>query len=336
MSGERAPDGACSPLEPRLAPGSEDLVSEAFARLAGVYPILSMTFDDDDRVDHAALIAQAGFLIETGVDGIGFGFGSEIYRLTDRERDDALTAVADAVAGRVPIISATSAHSTHATLERSRAAREAGTSILMITPPGMAALQPDQIRAHYTVIAESIGLPMIVQDAPSFSGVSMPESLLVQLAREIEAVVAVKTEAFPTAPKVSGLVARIGDAATVLGGAGGIDYMHELERGASGTIPGAALPELFLAIHRLFSRGERDTARSLFNRFAPLGYLAWRSTDTFLFTQKEILRRRGIIPNARMRTPSEPIDPDYLRELDQLLNELGIDGIGRNWSVPLH
>jgi 4-hydroxy-tetrahydrodipicolinate synthase len=307
-------------------------MSAPYPRLTGIYPILSMTFHDDDSVDHDSLIAQAEFLIETGVHGIGFGFGSEIYRLTDAERDAALRAVATAVIGRVPIIVATSAHSTAATRERSLAARDAGASILMITPPGMAALQPDQIYAHYETIARDVRMAIIVQDAPSFSGVAMSESLMERLAREIEEVVAVKIEAIPPAPKVGAMVSRVGDSAAVLGGAGGIDFIHELERGASGTIPGAALPELFLSLFHFHEQGRETEARALFNRFAPLAYLTWRSTDSFLFTQKELLRRRGIIPNSRMRAPSEVIEATYMTELDALLSDLGIDQIERTWN----
>jgi 4-hydroxy-tetrahydrodipicolinate synthase len=304
--------------------------------LRGIYPILSMTFHSDDTVDHRGLIAQSEFLIAAGADGIGFGFGSEIYRLTDQERDDALAAVSRAVDGRAPIIVATSAHSTAATLQRSRAARDAGASILMITPPGMGAFQPEQIFTHYDTIGREIELPIIVQDAPSFSGVAMPEALMERLAVEIDQVIAVKIEVLPPAPKVGRMAGRIGDAAVVLGGAGGIDFIHELERGAAGTIPGAALPELFIAIYRLFDAGEHEQARALFHRFAPLGYLAWRSTDTFLFTQKEILRRRGIIPNARMRHPSEIIDRAYMDELETMLRDLDIDELGASWDPMSH
>jgi 4-hydroxy-tetrahydrodipicolinate synthase len=307
-------------------------VNNSYQPLAGIFPILSMTFHNDGQIDHDSLIAQAEFLIETGVDGIGFGFGSEIYRLTDAERDAALRRVAIAVNGRTPIIAATSAHSTAATLARSSAARDAGASILMITPPGMAALQPDQIFTHYATIARQLQLPIIVQDAPSFSGVAMSEALTERLAREIHAVVAVKIEVLPPAPKVGAMVSRVGDSSAVLGGAGGIDFIHELERGAAGTIPGAALPELFLAVFRAFRDGRHAEARALFHRFAPLSYLAWRSTDTFLFTQKELLRRRGIISNTHMRAPSEAIEPAYLAEFETLLSDLGIDDIGRSWN----
>jgi dihydrodipicolinate synthase/N-acetylneuraminate lyase len=302
-------------------------------KLDGIIPILSMTFHDDDTIDHASLLAQAEFLIETGVTGVGFGFGSEIYRLTDAERDAALSGVATGLAGRIPIIVATGANSTHATVLRSTAARDAGATVLMIVPPTYSSAGPDEVFAHYATIAEQVGLPIIVQDAPSMTGVIMSDTLMARLANEVELVVAIKIEVIPPAPKVGTVVAKLAGSASVLGGAGGIDFAHEMERGAVGTIPGAALPELFVAVWQAFRDGRNAEGRALFNRFLPLLNLSGRSTDTFLFVQKEILRRRGILPNARLRTPSERIDPLFIGELDAMLADLGIADLGRHWDI---
>ncbi|MGH2558001.1 MAG: dihydrodipicolinate synthase family protein [Thermomicrobiales bacterium] len=300
-------------------------------RIEGIIPILSMPFLDDDAIDVDSLVAEAEFLVETGVDGVGFGYGSEIVRLTDAERDAALVAVAGAIGGRVPIVAATGANSTRAALLRAEAARAAGADMLMITPPALPAVTPDDLCIHYATIAEQVRLPIIVQDAPGMTGVAMPATLLGRLA-EIERVVAVKVEAMPPAPKVSAVVACVGDAAGVLGGAGGVDFVHELERGACGTIPGAALPEFFIAVWRHAQAGQLAEARSTFNRFLPLLTLSARTADTFLFTQKEILRRRGILPSARLRAPCEPLDPAFLREVEALLGELGLAALGRSWQ----
>jgi 4-hydroxy-tetrahydrodipicolinate synthase len=301
-------------------------------RLEGIIPILSMPFLDDDAVDLDSLVAEAEFLAETGVDGIGFGYGSEIVRLTDAERDAALTAVAGALTGRLPIIAATGANSTRATLLRSEAAREAGADVLMITPPAVPSISPVDLIAHYGAIASRIELPIIVQDAPSMTGVTLSPELLGRLVTEIERVVAVKVEAMPPAPKVSAVAACVGGAATVLGGAGGVDFVHELERGARGIIPGAALPELFVAVWKLFSSGRRAAARTEFNRFLPLLALSARTADTFLYTQKDILQRRGILPSTRLRPPAERIDSCLAGELDALLDDLGLAALGRRWE----
>jgi 4-hydroxy-tetrahydrodipicolinate synthase len=297
----------------------------------GIIPILSMPFLPDDSIDLDSLVAEAEFLVETGVDGLGFGYGSEIVRLTDAERDEALATVARAIGKRLPLIAATGANSTRAAVRRAEAARAAGADVLMITPPAAPSLPPDDLLTHYATIAERVALPIIVQDAPGMTGVTMSPDLLGRLASEIERIVAVKVEAMPPAPKVSAVVARVGASATVLGGAGGVDFVHELARGARGTIPGAALPELFVAVWREFQAGQLAAARRRFNRFLPLLALSARTSDTFLFTQKEILRRRGVLPSARLRSPAERIDAAFVGELDAMLEELGIADLGRTW-----
>jgi 4-hydroxy-tetrahydrodipicolinate synthase len=301
--------------------------------IRGIYPILSMPFDADDAIDLDGLVRQAAFLVNAGVDGIGFGFGSEIFRLTEDERDHALAIVSAAVDGRVPIISAASGNSTRAAVVRGEAARVSGADVLMVTPPAMAAAGPAAVRAHYQAIADHVGLPIIVQDAPALTGVSMTNDLLAELAVSIDQVVSIKIESTPPAPRVGALARLVGNHASVLGGAGGIDFMHELQRGGSGTIPGAAHPELFLYVWNQFQAGEIAAARRCFNRFQPLLSLMWRSLDHLLFVQKEILHRRGILGPARLRTPSEVIDDDFVRELDQMLDDLGIAELGEAWDV---
>jgi 4-hydroxy-tetrahydrodipicolinate synthase len=205
------------------------------------------------------------------------------------------------------------------------AAREAGADVLMVTPPALVGPSPDDLTTYYRRVAAASGLPVMVQDAPSMTGVEMSPATLARLATEIDAVVAIKVEALPPAPKV-GLVAELaGDAATVLGGAGGLDFYHELGRGARGTIPGAGCPEQFVRVWRLFARGDREAARCHFNRLLPLLTLSGRTMDTFLFVQKELLRRRGVIPNTTLRSPWAQPDPVLLTELEALIADLGLD-----------
>ena len=83
-------------------------------------------------------------------------------------------------------------------------------------------------------------------------------------------VCALKIEAVPPAPKVGRVAALDHAGVAVLGGAGGIDFWHELERGADGTVPGVAMAELFLAVQAHHDAGDRDAARRLFNRHLPL------------------------------------------------------------------
>lgn len=302
-------------------------------RLDGITPILHMPFLEDDAIDHESLSKLAHFLVGTGVQGVGIGYGSEIYRMTDEERDDALRTAADAVAGRVPIVVATGANSTRATILRSLRARELGGGVLMIVPPGLPPAGPDDVVRHYRAVWDAVGLPIIVQDAPQMSGVVMSDALLQRLADEVEGVVSIKIEVSPPAPRVYSARRAIKPSVTVLGGAGGLDFFHELERGADGTIPGAAFPELFNYVYREFKAGRTEQARAAFNRFVPFYSMASRTPDTFHALQKEILRRRGIFRTNLMRTPSERLDDRLFTELDDFLAELGLSDLAAGWPA---
>jgi 2-keto-3-deoxy-L-arabinonate dehydratase len=291
----------------------------------GVIPVVSMPFSDDESLDLDALGAEIEFLAAAEVDGVALGLASEVLRLTDGERDAALAVVADAAAGRVPVVASVSGGSTHAACARAEAAVERGADALMITPPPAPAAA---LLDHYTAIGARCGAPIVVQDAPGMTGVEMSVELLAELAG-IEQVAALKIEANPPAPKVSAVAARVGDRCAVLGGAGGVDFARELERGAAGTLPGSGLPELFVQVWRRHRDGEVDAAARLFERHLPLLTLAARTADGFVFVQKEILRRRGVLASARLRAPCELPDADFLRELDAALA-----GLEEQWVAP--
>src|SRR4051794_12183400 len=103
--------------------------------LSGVVPILVTPFLEDDEVDHAGLRRQVSFLVEEGVQAIAFGFGSEIFRLDEDERDEALATVVDEADGRLPVVGNGLAGSTRAGVARVRRALELGADAVMVVPP---------------------------------------------------------------------------------------------------------------------------------------------------------------------------------------------------------
>lgn len=294
--------------------------------LEGIVPVLPMPFDADGVIAPAELDRVTTFLLARPVAAIAFGFASEVARLTDTERDLALHVAAGVVAGSRPIIATIQAGSTVALVRRAEAARMNGATMLMVTPPPGAPVPPDDLVSHFDSVAREIGLPLIVQDAPGQSGVEMPVSRLARLAIEIPGVIAVKTEAPPTAPKVGALVDAIGPAAAVLGGAGGMDFFNELNRGAAGTLPGAAFPELFVTVFQLYRSGQLELARAAFAAILPLVLVSGRDHDTFCHAQKFILRRRGILNGVGLRSPAPALDPRLDGDL-----QVALADVARAW-----
>jgi 2-keto-3-deoxy-L-arabinonate dehydratase len=302
--------------------------------LRGVVPILMTPVLEDGEIAWDDLRREVEFLVAQGVSAYGFGFGSEVFRLTEAERDAALEVVVRQTDGRAHVIANVLAGSTPAAVERADAARTIGADAVMLPPPAFSTPDPQALFHHYEAVAREVGSPIVVQDAPGMSGIELSPELLLRLAHEVELVVALKVEAEPSAPKIGRIVRALDSDVSVLGGGAGLDLLHELERGAHGTMPGAALADAFLRVWRLHQAERRKEARREFDRLLPLLVLGTRTLDTFLFVEKEILRRRGVFSTARLRLPAQPPDPELRAELDKLLDTLdvlqttGVDFIG--------
>ncbi len=288
--------------------------------LSGVIPVVSMPFGDGGRVDHDALAAQGAHLVDSGVHGLSFGFGSELPRLTERERDEALRTLVAAVGGRVPVMAAVGAESIPAARERCDAAAVLGADAIMVTPPHAG---PDGIRAFFAALADDAPRPLCIQDAPAATGVTLGEDLLVDLAAH-ERVAALKLESPDAVVRIGSIGGRVGDGATLLGGSGGLELLAELRSGSAGTMPGAGHAAVFVRIWEAVRAGDEHAAETLFGLLQPILVLASRSGDTFLAVQKELLVRAGLLRNAALRQPSEPLAERVRAELERLESRLAM------------
>jgi 4-hydroxy-tetrahydrodipicolinate synthase len=96
---------------------------------------------------------------------------------------------------------------------------------------------------------------------------------------------------------------------------------QELARGADGIMTGFAYPEMLVSVFALFTAGRSHEAEDLFDVYLPL--VRHEQQPGFgLAVRKEILRRRGAIGSAAVRTPGPRLDADDVAELDRLLSRL--------------
>jgi 4-hydroxy-tetrahydrodipicolinate synthase len=97
----------------------------------------------------------------------------------------------------------------------------------------------------------------------------------------------------------------------VMGGMAGRFLLDEHRRGVCGTMPACEVADVHVALWKALEAGNEGLARSIFNRLLPLLNLEWLYGPA---VYKEVLRRRGVLPNAFVRAPG------YYRldEFDQL------------------
>lgn len=280
----------------------------------GIFPILNTTFHDDGSLDFASQSRLVDYLLESGAHGFGlFGNASEGYALSDRERQDLLTAIARQVNGRVPLVVSTGATGTDLAVRASQTAQDQGAAALMILPPYFLKPGADGLMFYYEAISKAVTIPIMVQDAPLMSQVPMPAGLLVRMAREIEHVSLVKVEAPPTSAKFTQIL-ESKPPVTLFGGLNGNFFVEEYDRGSRGAMPGSDMIPEFVRLWNLLESGQREEAWRLFVHLLPLIRFELQP-GLGVSAMKHNLVARGIIAGARVRHPTSELDAAGLKEL---------------------
>jgi 2-keto-3-deoxy-L-arabinonate dehydratase len=293
--------------------------------LAGVIPVIVTPFAADDSIDYAALERQVEFLIEAGCDWLSIGFGSEVARLSSAELGLLLRQVVRFGAGRIGVIGnaeITGIQPGEAAVDR---VAQRGGDLAMVRPAALEDIDQEALFDTIATVAARSAVPLIVQDAPQATFVSLAPQTIARLLTEVGNVVAAKVEPMVSVPKIEAVVAALhGTEATILGGLGGRFYLEELAAGSRGTMPGPAYPELLAAAGARYLRGDRSGGYALIAQSLPLGNIAGRNMDVFRYLQKHLLVRRGVLSSARLRTPHAPI-PDRVREeIDEMMEALNL------------
>ena len=81
---------------------------------------------------------------------------------------------------------------------------------------------------YFSKVAEGISIPLVLQDHPASTQVSMSVPLLARLVTEIPSIACVKLESLPSPPKIAQLRGMIRDDCTILTGLGAVSAAPKL------------------------------------------------------------------------------------------------------------
>lgn len=286
--------------------------------IKGIFAIMATPFDREGQVDTESIRKLVEFNIGKGVHGLTIlGILGEAHKLNELERDTVITTVIRQAAGRIPVIAGTSAGGTDLALYYSKRALELGADGIMLAPP-MNVKHLDSVFEYYRRIASEVSSPIVVQDEPNFSGVLMPPEFLARLCTEIPQCKYIKLEEAPTPQKLARTKSLVKPEVGIFGGLGGVYFLEELARGASGTMTGFAFPEILVDIYQSYRNGDIEKARSIFYEASPLIRYEGQ-IGIGLAIRKEILKRRGVIVHAALRHPGPSLDQAHQEELATML-----------------
>lgn len=145
------------------------------------------------EVNYELLERNINYQIDNGTDAIIIaGTTGESATLSEEEHKKVVKAAIEFTKHRVPVIAGTGSNSTQTAIELSQEADKDGAdAVLIVTPYYNKATQKGLIE-HYTAVAKSIDLPIIMYNVPGRTGCNIQPETAVKLAKEVDNIVAIK------------------------------------------------------------------------------------------------------------------------------------------------
>ena len=146
----------------------------------------------EDGVNFEEFRKLIEFQIENKVDAIIVcGTTGEASTMTTEEKKETIKFAIDVVAKRTKVIVGTGSNNTRAAVEMSKFAEEAGADGILVVTPYYNKTTQQGLIAHYTEIAKSVKLPIIMYSVPGRTGVNILPETCKELSK-IENIVAIK------------------------------------------------------------------------------------------------------------------------------------------------
>ena len=253
-----------------------------------------------DQVDLDVFGAFCERLVVRGSAGlVACGTTGEATALTDTEYADVLDAAVRAVNGRVPVVAGVPGTATAAVIARARLAEAAGAdALLLAAPPYVRPSQPGLV-AHVTAVHDATGLPIVLYDVPTRTGVSFAVETIAALS-DLPRVVGLKDASGDLARPVR-IRAEAGPAFVQLSGDDSTAAAH-LAQGGVGCISVTAnvAPRACAALVAAWQRGDRYELARMRDVLDPLHAALFVETNPVPL--KAALAQLGLMP-AEPRLP---------------------------------
>lgn len=159
----------------------------------GSIPALITPFTETGAVDEAAFAAHVEWQIREGSHGlVPVGTTGESPTLSHDEHKRVVELCIEVAKKRVPVIAGAGSNNTREAIELAQHAEKAGADALLVVTPYYNKPTQKGLFAHFSAVAESVKLPIIIYNIPPRSVVDMSPETMGALARAHGNIVGVK------------------------------------------------------------------------------------------------------------------------------------------------
>ncbi|MDT2600209.1 4-hydroxy-tetrahydrodipicolinate synthase [Enterococcus hulanensis] len=275
--------------------------------------------NEDESLNVEAMKQLVDHLIEKGVSGIfPLGSNGEFHVLDNEEKMIFTKAVIDHVNQRVPVYVGTGACSTKETVQLSKQAEALGADALSVITPYFLKPSEEELIQHYTKVAESVKIPIILYNIPKATGVNISASVLKALTK-IENIRGIKDSSgdldnlrgYIEVTKGTNVNVLVGSDSKILAG---------YKMGATGAIAGTSnlITATLVGLDQAFRAGKIDEAQKLqqdieeLRKVLPLG--------TVPSILKRAIELAGIAKVGPARLPVEEVSVQAEEKIKNMLS----------------
>ena len=250
------------------------------------------------------------------------GTTGESSTLTHEEHLAAIKFAIDHVAGRVPVIAGTGSNCTETAIYLSQEAEKYGADALLVVTPYYNKATQKGLIAHYTAVADSVNLPIIMYNVPSRTGCNIQPQTAVYLAKNVKNIVGIK-EASGNISQVAKLM-QLADGCIELYSGNDDQVVPLLSLGGFGVISvlSNVAPKETHDMVAKFLEGDLEGSRKIQLRAIPLVDQLFCEVNPIPVKAAMNLMGWEVGP---LRMPLTDMEPEHLGNLRQAMIDFGIE-----------
>jgi len=260
--------------------------------------VLYAMFDENERLDRAAMAAQVAYVRSQGADGITvLGLATEVGKLSFDERAEIIK-WARADAPDLPLSVTIAGNSVAEQGALIAVAAAAGADWLILQPPITGTYSAAEYVNFFARVGSATHLPFAIQNAPQYLGRSLSGDDIVALRARCPGFTQIKSETGAT--DLHALIARLGGDITVLNGRGGLEMTDCLRAGVAGFI---VAPDVLPGVRQCWQawqQGNFARAEAAYAAFLPAALFGMQSLEHLMCYGKRIFAERaGLVVHDR-------------------------------------
>jgi len=289
-------------------------------QLKGVFAPHITPFSDN-AIDETALRRVLDYFLDSEIDGlVPCGTTGESATLTHDEHRRVVELTIEHAAGRAPVIAGAGSNSTAEAIDLVEHAEGAGADAALVICPYYNRPTQAGLVEHFTKVAESTSLPLIMYNIPSRTGVNMEAATTVRLA-QVPNIVGIK-EASGNLHQIGEIIRLAPPDFAVLSGDGALTFSICCLGGVGAILADAhILPAEWRRLVDLIAAGNIAEAREIHYRLIPITDALFMETSPA--PAKAALDIMGIC-SPGVRLPLLPATDACRAVLREELSKLGI------------